>query len=247
MVKDKILQCFKNMPEKIENFTEKFKFLAEDLPNDVRKRTASALVLIPIVLFFIYFSASLFTILVLAATIIMTYEWSSLLQKAKKEEISFWKIIGLIYILIPCASLIIIRGLEKGDDIILWLFMVIWATDTAGYFIGCTIGGPKIAPSISPKKSWSGLAGGVVASMFIGLISSFMFKEGVIFFLSFSGVLAIIEQASDMLESKIKRHFGVKDTGTLIPGHGGLLDRVDGFILVAPIVLLFALFSSSIF
>ena len=113
--------------------------------------------------------------------------------------------------------------------------------------VGKTFGGPKLAPIISPKKTWSGLLGGVLVSMLVGLICSIMFKGSATFFIILSGILAVIEQISDLLESKFKRHFNVKDSGNLIPGHGGIMDRVDGLTLTAPIVALLVLFFNSIF
>ena len=117
------------------------------------------------------------------------------------------------------------------------MFSIIWATDIFAFFAGRTFGGPKLAPKISPNKTWSGLAGGVIASMLIGLMSSLMFSGGVVFFVIISALLSLIEQGSDLLESKIKRIFGVKDSGNIIPGHGGVLDRLDGMMLLAPTVL----------
>ena len=123
------------------------------------------------------------------------------------------------------------------SNILLWMFAVIWATDIFAFFAGKSFGGTKLAPSISPNKTWTGLLGGVIASMFIGFLSAFMFKGGVVFFVFFSVILALVEQASDLLESKFKRIFGAKDSGNIIPGHGGVLDRLDGMMLVAPLVL----------
>jgi phosphatidate cytidylyltransferase len=120
---------------------------------------------------------------------------------------------------------------------LLWMFAVICATDIFAYFAGKNFGGPKLMPSVSPNKTWAGLGGGVAASMIIGFLSSFMFSGGVFFFIFTSAFLAIVEQSSDLLESRFKRHFGVKDSGNIIPGHGGVLDRFDGMMLVAPTVL----------
>lgn len=223
----------------------KLEKIAEGLPDPLKKRLASAFILIPVVLFFIYASSNLFALLVLAAAIGITYEWQDIVKSSKDQ--GFWRLMGLLYVLVPTFSLIVIRNAENGADIILWLFMVVWATDTGAYSVGKSLQGPKIAPSISPKKTWSGLAGGVVASMLVGLVATIMFEESSIFFMSFSGVLAIIEQASDFLASKVKRTFGVKDSGCLIPGHGGILDRTDGYTLTAPLVMLFVLFSKHIF
>lgn len=215
------------------------------LPEYLRSRFLSAIILIPIAIFAIYASKNIFTILIIATAILMAFEWITIVKS--EEENNMWKILGLIYIIIPCFSLIYIRGLEKGSDIILWLFLVVWGTDIGGMIVGLNVGGPKLAPKISPKKTWSGLAGGVLTSMFVGLITSLIFKETAMFFIIFSGIMAVIEQIGDLLESAFKRHFGVKDSGNIIPGHGGVMDRVDGLTLVAPIVALIALLTKNVF
>ncbi|MFM8185829.1 MAG: phosphatidate cytidylyltransferase, partial [Alphaproteobacteria bacterium] len=138
------------------------------------------------------------------------------------------------YITIPIYCAISLRILD--DQIIFWMFSIIWATDIFAFFAGRSLGGPKIAPTISPNKTWSGLIGGVLASMMIGLISTFAFPGSWLFFITVSVLISLVEQASDLTESKFKRIFGVKDSGTIIPGHGGVLDRLDGMIFVAPLV-----------
>lgn len=204
-----------------------------DPKENTKQRVVSALVLIPLALYAIFYSKSVFILLVLAITILMTTEWLDIIKTAQDQK--KWRLIGFFYILIPLYSVIKIRLYDA--DILLWMFAVIWATDIFAFFSGRSFGGPKLAPSISPNKTWSGLAGGVIASMIIGLMSSFMFTGGVIFFIFISAILALIEQAGDLFESKVKRIFGVKDSGNIIPGHGGVLDRLDGMMFVAPTVL----------
>jgi phosphatidate cytidylyltransferase len=247
MVKEQIKKILNKISSKTQelNIKEKIDQAKKGMPKEMQKRLASALILIPVVLFFIYASVSLFSLLVLSATILMTYEWVDITKSS--EDILFWRLLGLVYILLPTFSLIVLRNLPNGADIILWLFMVIWATDTAAYFVGCNLKGPKLAPKISPNKTWSGLIGGICASMLVGLIASLMFRKNALFFVAFSGILAVIEQMSDLLESKVKRIFNVKDSGNLIPGHGGILDRLDGLTLTAPFVMIIAILSATIF
>jgi phosphatidate cytidylyltransferase len=112
-----------------------------------------------------------------------------------------------------------------------WLLVVVWAADICAYFAGRLIGGPKLAPSISPKKTWAGLWGAVAGGALGGLALGYW--GGSVAFLILvvlGGFLAIIEQLGDLFESALKRHYGLKDSGRLIPGHGGLLDRVDGLV-----------------
>ncbi len=205
-----------------------------DPKDNTKQRIISSIVLIPVALYAIFFSKSTFMFLAIAIAIAMTMEWLDITQSAQDQK--KWRLIGLLYILIPIYSVIKIRLYDV--DILFWMFAVIWSTDIFAFFAGRTLGGPKLAPTISPNKTWSGLAGGVVASIMIGLMSSFMFRGGVVFFMFMSAFLALIEQASDLFESKVKRIFGVKDSGNIIPGHGGVLDRLDGMMFVAPVVLL---------
>ena len=146
-----------------------------------------------------------------------------------------WTAIGLLYAAIPFFALVLLRGSESTALItLLILFACVWGADTAAYFVGRRVGGPKLAPVISPKKTWSGfvggLAGGVVAAMAVAYIfSRGAGWPGAIIAMALSFAAAI----GDLLESWIKRRFGRKDSGVLIPGHGGVLDRTDGLIVAA--------------
>lgn len=206
-----------------------------DPRENTKQRIISALVLLPLALIAIFYSQDLFLILAIAIAILMAVEWSAISKNMADQK--KWQMIGFFYILIPIYSVIKIR--YYSSEVLFWMFAVIWSTDIFAFFAGKTLGGAKIAPSISPNKTYSGLMGGVLASMIIGFMSSFMFAGGVFFFIFLSAFLSIAEQASDLVESKFKRIFGVKDSGDIIPGHGGVLDRMDGMMLVAPMVLLF--------
>ncbi|NBV06049.1 MAG: phosphatidate cytidylyltransferase [Proteobacteria bacterium] len=250
MAKDKAEKIF----ESAKNISQKSNFLINKLigriiavvddldpSENTKQRVISAIVLVPLAIYAICFSQNLFFLMTIAITILMTAEWIDLTRTAQDQK--KWRLIGLAYIAIPMYCVLKLR--MQDSNILLWMFAVIWSTDIFAFFSGKTFGGAKLAPKISPNKTWSGLAGGVFASMIIGFLSSFMFHGSVIFFIFFSAVLAIIEQASDLLESKFKRIFGVKDSGNIIPGHGGILDRLDGIMLVAPFVLfLITAFSS---
>lgn len=151
---------------------------------------------------------------------------------------------GLVYVWLPLTLAAWMRDLEHGMVVVLWLLLVVWLTDIGGYFAGKGIGGPKLAPRLSPKKTWAGLLGGMALAAAGGAIVSLALDFGeAVTLAALSAGLAIVEQASDLLESGIKRRFGAKDSGHLIPGHGGLLDRVDGIVLVAACVGLAILFN----
>ena len=157
-----------------------------------------------------------------------------------------WAILGLLYIGLPLLSLIYLRQDEVyGFYAIAYIFLIVWGTDTAAYFVGSTVGGKKLAPHISPNKTWSGSFGGLFAAFIISLMFSLSLAINPII-LAFVGVcLSAISQIGDLSESAVKRHFGVKDSGALIPGHGGLLDRLDGVIFASIAAGLIALSRAS--
>lgn len=143
---------------------------------------------------------------------------------------SVWIALGVVYIGVPTLLLVWLRG-EAGAITVYWLFALVWATDTGAYAFGRAIGGPKLAARISPKKTWAGLAGGMVCAAGVGAAFASVPASHAYAPLAFlSGALAVIAQIGDLFESWVKRHFGVKDAGGIMPGHGGLLDRVDGLL-----------------
>jgi phosphatidate cytidylyltransferase len=148
---------------------------------------------------------------------------------------SLWLAAGVAYVGLPCLAMAWLRAMpEDGLATLLWVLALVWATDTGAYIAGRGIGGPKLAPRISPNKTWAGLAGGMVAAAFIGAATALLVENvNAWITVSASGVLALVEQAGDLFESAVKRHFGVKDSSRLIPGHGGILDRVDGLLAVS--------------
>ena len=143
-----------------------------------------------------------------------------------------WVAFGMPYICAPLFALVSLRGEhDLGFACVLWLLLVVWMTDTAAYFTGKTLGGPKLAPSVSPKKTWSGACGGVLAAAMVGYVFAHIWSlpsAGVVAFVS--AVVSVVGQFGDLVESAFKRRFGVKDSGALIPGHGGALDRMDSLI-----------------
>ena len=151
-----------------------------------------------------------------------------------------WTAAGLGWILLATICFVVLRADPvAGWPTTLWVLLVVWAIDTAAYIVGRSIGGPKLAPRISPNKTWSGLFGGIAGAMLVGLV--FGWAEGVssLWRLALvSGGLAVVEQIGDIAESFAKRRFGAKDSGNLIPGHGGLLDRLDGMLAVVTAVVL---------
>jgi phosphatidate cytidylyltransferase len=145
---------------------------------------------------------------------------------------------GFLYIAIPTFALMV---LEARYDIVFWLMLVVWATDICAYFAGRRIGGPKLAPRISPKKTWAGLGGGMVGALVVGAAAAYAFNLEMVF-LYLGAPMAVLAQLGDLYESWVKRRAGVKDSSNLIPGHGGVLDRLDGLlpVIVATLIVVIA-------
>jgi phosphatidate cytidylyltransferase len=151
---------------------------------------------------------------------------------------ALWFGLGVVYVAVPCLAIIALRAdPELGLQQILWIVVLVIAADTGAYIAGRSIGGPKLAPRISPNKTWAGLGGAVMSAAIVGAITASLLGSPTVWTLTaVSAGLAIVEQAGDLAESAFKRHFGVKDASNIIPGHGGALDRVDGLIAVAAAV-----------
>jgi len=153
-----------------------------------------------------------------------------------------WGVAGGAYIGAAGIGFLYLRALEPhGFATALWIFLVVAAADVGGYFAGRLIGGPKLWPRVSPKKTWAGTAGGVVLA--VGLGGLFSWATTGTYFLQVCAVsagAAVLSQGGDLAGSALKRHFGVKDSGRLLPGHGGALDRFDGLVAAVLVVALIA-------
>ncbi len=153
----------------------------------------------------------------------------------------FWLAAGVLYCGLPGIALIWLRGQDSGFALTLWLLLTVWATDIGAFFAGRAIGGPKLAPAISPNKTWAGAVGGVGAAAATGALFGIAVTHGSgtatpMFLAGLAGlsvVFAVVAILGDLFESALKRRAGVKDSGNLLPGHGGVLDRLDGLAPVA--------------
>ena len=146
--------------------------------------------------------------------------------------------LGVLYCALPALALIWMRGLPLGLPATVFLLVVVWAADIAAYFTGRALGGAKLAPSVSPNKTWSGAIGGVVGAVVVagGLATAYLASvdgRGAWKFLMLAVGLAMLSVLGDLFESWLKRRAGVKDSGSLLPGHGGVMDRLDGLVPVA--------------
>jgi phosphatidate cytidylyltransferase len=144
---------------------------------------------------------------------------------------------GILYVGLPTMALEWLRlETASGRANVLLLVLIVWASDIGAYAVGRLLDGPKLAPRLSPGKTWSGAIGGLIAAIVVGQLAAGLLGGAPIGRTAvLAGLLGIATQAGDLLESGIKRHFGVKDSGRLIPGHGGLLDRLDGLLAAAPV------------
>ena len=161
-----------------------------------------------------------------------------------------WVALGVVYLSIPVAALIWLRGgIAEGRQIVLWVLAVVWATDIGAYAVGRVLGGPRLAPRISPRKTWSGAFGGTGLAALVGVGAAYAgpgLARGLGLIVASLG-LSLAAQAGDLAESAVKRHFHTKQSGALIPGHGGMLDRADGLLFAAPLAAALVLAGASTF
>lgn len=208
---------------------------------DLLIRTLSALILAPVAIGAVIYGQLPFAVLLAVAAALALYEWLSLCAKGPGRVAAA---LGLPYILISFGCLWWLRE-GQGDDqvglgLTLYILFSVWAVDIGAYFSGRLIGGPKLAPKYSPSKTWAGLIGGMVAAALVGhawawVAGAALPKTALLLGLA----IGVIAQAGDILESALKRRAGVKDSGALIPGHGGILDRIDGVMAAVPLFALF--------
>lgn len=200
---------------------------------ELATRIASALVLAPLALGAIYLGGFVFAALAFAAALMMFREWMGLVRASRHRA---WLLpAGIVYASLPALALVALRNdAEWGLAAVLLVVCAVWACDSFAYVSGRLIGGPKLAPSISPGKTWAGLAGGVAAAGLVGAIVAALSGGDMVWLGIIGAVIGVVSQAGDLLESALKRHAGVKDAGALIPGHGGLMDRLDGLWAAAP-------------
>ncbi|MEP3723179.1 MAG: phosphatidate cytidylyltransferase [Parasphingorhabdus sp.] len=153
---------------------------------------------------------------------------------------SFKLATGVFYAGLPALAIVYLRDIDNGILIVFWTLALVWATDIGAYFSGRAIGGPKLAPQFSPNKTWAGLIGGVALTA-AASFALHVYWALPLYLVWVSIPLAILAQMGDLFESWLKRKAGAKDSGTIFPGHGGVMDRLDGLIPVAPVVALIML------
>lgn len=198
--------------------------------NDLGLRTATGMILIALALLASVQGGTVFALFIAALATGLYYEWSRLV----KGWGFGWHAAGFVYALLPALALLWIRerDLDHGLALVVWAFIVTWATDIGAYFAGRKFGRRKLAPTISPNKTMEGLYGGIAGAAIFGGLWAALTGLGPSLYL-LAPLFAVAAQGGDLFESWIKRRAGVKDSGNWLPGHGGLLDRLDGLIPVA--------------
>ena len=195
------------------------------------------------VLFKIYSMSFLIIIALLLIILLAVYVLT--FPKYNSEQITM-VFFGFFYVVMPLMYIFLTRQMEGGAYTVWLIFIGSWGSDTMAYVVGRKLGKTKIAPKLSPKKSLEGLIGGIVGAALIGIIYALIFKSKldeyfsnpILVFALTGAIGSVVSQIGDMAASAIKRNKGIKDYGTLIPGHGGILDRFDSVIFIAPIVYL---------
>jgi phosphatidate cytidylyltransferase len=173
-----------------------------------------------------------------AALIVLALGLISVLWTAPERR--GWAAAGFCYAAAAeIASVLLRLDPVKGFAALMFVLVIVWVTDSGGYFAGRGIGGPKLWPSVSPKKTWAGAVGGLAASLAVaGTFAAFDLGRPVPLLIS-AAILSVASQLGDLFESAVKRHFGVKDSSHIIPGHGGLMDRLDGFVAAVVLAVIF--------
>jgi phosphatidate cytidylyltransferase len=209
--------------------------------NGLIKRTITAAVFVPFILFMVYLGGFSYILMNIVFMLIGLYELIKMTKQTKPK----WRIwfFGAAFIIVTfCASMIFIR--EISFNLTLFTFLTVWITDTSAYFCGIVIGGRKLAPKISPGKTLSGFLGALAFAGIFGLICHLLsfvkIHESLILNVLSTIFISLCSQVGDLAESAMKRKFEVKDSGTILPGHGGLLDRFDGlsFASIAMVLLI---------
>ena len=174
---------------------------------------------------------------ILAAGTAASFAWAK-----RRDDNPLWHAGGVLYLGLPTLALVGLRVLPaQGSKIVLGLFLIVWATDTGALVFGKLIGGKKIAPRLSPGKTWAGTIGGSITAAFVFSLYIALFSFNALLAMLYAFAFSFVAHGGDLFESLVKRRFGYKDSGGLIPGHGGVLDRVDS-LFAASLVLALLVF-----
>jgi phosphatidate cytidylyltransferase len=214
-----------------------------DKKNNLLIRAVSSLVLIPLVIGVLWYGGWVFGLFVAMIFALALTEWTKVSLKIPAQKF-FYLLIGPVYLGISCFLFFDLRlRTQDGFDWVVFLLLLIWASDSFAYFVGKTVGGAKMSPTVSPNKTWSGYMGAVLGpAVVLAICIHILTPTSLIEYMPplwttmlAGGVMGVVGQSGDLLISFMKRKAEVKDTGALIPGHGGILDRIDALLLVIPV------------
>ena len=231
------------------------------LKADLIKRSISTIVLLPLFLIALYNGGLIYSTMIIIIGIIIAYEFFTIIYGAKAEVIKSnkkykWYFFGAFYSVLTIVSMLFLRNQNEiahvfAYKMVLWICLIVWTTDIAAYFVGILVGGPRILPRISPTKTWSGLLGALLFSILVHeiivkTIVTNLFNPEISKAIIWIVVIltSLVSQIGDFLESAFKRRFQVKDSGNIIPGHGGVMDRVDGLSITC--IVWFIIFGASL-
>jgi phosphatidate cytidylyltransferase len=214
--------------------TRQMESSAERAANELNLRIASSIVLGALAIAVTWFGGALFQMFWAVAAAAILWEWVRMTSYR-----FFWMVLGVIYAAIFLTAMLVLRIEPYGFFAIIWLFALIWAADTAAYFTGRAVGGPKLWPAVSPNKTWSGAIAGAIVGIVAGMVV--IWAAGLALrpiHVIIALIVVVAAQLGDLLESAIKRRFGVKDSSRLIPGHGGVMDRCDSLVTASAVALI---------
>ena len=236
-VLEKLLPFYKQNFENIKNKLDSNK--------ELKQRVTFGVIFASVLLFVLLCGGIVYIATIIVVCCIMIYELLKMAGNIEQSNNSMFiklRSFGLFYIAICCISLVLIRETSQGIRISIWMFLTVWAVDSFAYFFGKKFGKIKLAPEISPGKTYEGAILGSIGGLFVSIIIYKLFTThtnngfSMVSFIIFSLIVIIVAQLSDLSESFIKRQCNVKDSGNVLPGHGGLMDRFDSLLLVAPLI-----------
>ena len=222
--------------------------MAINFSHELRLRIQYGVLLFALAIFLVSAGGFIYTSALILLACFCTAELFLIVSKNEVDNKLIYR--GVLCVFVPILSLYIIREMFKeGMLLSFWFFISVAIVDTFAYFVGKAIGKHKLAPSISPSKTIEGFTGGVLLATLFSMVFHYIFgsKMPLGWFMFISFILAVLAQVSDLMESHFKRKFEVKDSSNLIPGHGGFLDRLDGYALTAPTLVVICLISKHIF
>ena len=203
----------------------------------------------------IVFGNVIYIVVIFGICCLMVYELIGMVSKIEHSNSRNFLLLrrwGLVYVVICCVSLVLIRESEQGLKVSLWMYLVIWSVDVGAYIFGKKFGKLKLAPEISPNKTYEGAILGSFCGLIVSVLLYNTFSSGtqdafsLYSHIIFTLIVVILAQLGDLSESFVKRLCGVKDSGNILPGHGGMLDRFDSFLIVAPFIFVVLFFNGGI-